>query len=114
MDARLRWVYNKTFPHIQENPSIMTRDSIQNDDDARTPGREPAHPDLDYLNAAFAHVDEGVKSGNIASGAAKGLVYSLVETLGALVGDPDLPEHARSGYEGLLEAARELRVKLER
>ena len=26
---------------------------------------------------------------------------------------PDLPEHARSGYEGLLEAARELRAKLD-
>jgi hypothetical protein len=40
-------------------------------------------------------------------------LYSLIETLGTLVGDPDLPEHARSGYEGLLETARELRVKLE-
>jgi hypothetical protein len=40
-------------------------------------------------------------------------LYSLIETLGTLVGDPDLPEHVRSGYEGLLETARELRVKLE-
>ena len=54
-----------------------------------------------------------VKSGGIASGAAKGLLYSLIETLGTLVGDPDLPEHARSGYEGLLETARELRTKLD-
>jgi hypothetical protein len=36
-----------------------------------------------------------------------------METLGALIGDPDLPEHARSGYEGLLETARELRARLE-
>lgn len=71
-------------------------------------------PGMEQLDAALSHVDQQVSSGNIASGAAKGIVYSLIETLGALVGDPDLPEHARSGYEGLLEAARELRAKLER
>ena len=43
---------------------------------------------------------------------AKGILYSLIETLGALVGDPDLPEHSRVGYEGLLETARELRAKI--
>lgn len=91
----------------------MTGDDMHKQD-AQKPGGTPAQPDLEHLNAAFTHVDEGVKSGSIAAGAAKGLVYSLVETLGALVGDPDLPEHARSGYEGLLEAARELRSKLER
>lgn len=91
----------------------MTGDDLHKQD-AQTPGSAPAQPDLEHLNAAFTHVDEGVKSGHIAAGAAKGLVYSLIETLGALVGDPDLPEHARSGYQGLLEAARELRVKLER
>ncbi|TAM06317.1 MAG: hypothetical protein EPN70_06180 [Paraburkholderia sp.] len=91
----------------------MTSDDMHKQD-AQTPGGEPAQPDLEHLSAAFNHVDEGVKSGKIAAGAARGLVYSLVETLGALVGDPDLPEHARSGYQGLLEAARELRVKLER
>jgi hypothetical protein len=95
----------------------MTSDDTQKHD-AQAPGAGAPQPvpqsDLDNLNAAFSHVDEGVKSGSIAAGAAKGLVFSLIETLGALVGDPDLPEHARSGYEGLLEAARELRVKLER
>ncbi|WP_321846005.1 hypothetical protein [Paraburkholderia bannensis] len=91
----------------------MTSDDTQKHD-AQAPGANAPQTDLDNLNAAFSHVDEGVKSGNIAAGAAKGLVFSLIETLGALVGDPDLPEHARSGYEGLLEAARELRVKLER
>jgi hypothetical protein len=89
----------------------MTSDDLHKQD-AQTPGGEQAQPDLEHLNAALAHVNEGVKSGRIAAGAAKGLVYSLVETLGALVGDPDLPEHARSGYQGLLEAARELRAKL--
>ena len=70
-------------------------------------------PEIEQLDAALSHVNQQVSTGGIASGAAKGIVYSLIETLGALVGDPDLPEHARSGYEGLLEAARELRAKLE-
>lgn len=91
----------------------MTSDDTHKQD-AQTPGGGQPQPDLEHLNAAFSHVDEGVKSGSIAAGAAKGMLYSLIETLGALVGDPDLPEHARSGYEGLLEAARELRVKIER
>ncbi|HTH60799.1 MAG TPA: hypothetical protein VL689_11670 [Paraburkholderia sp.] len=84
-------------------------------DDSQKPETKPQdRPDLENLNAALTHVDQGVQSGSIAAGAAKGIVFSLIETLGALVGDPDLPEHARSGYEGLLEAARELRAKLER
>ena len=84
-------------------------------DDLQKPEKKPQEqPDLAHLNAAFSYVDEGVQSGSMAAGAAKGLLYSLIETLGALVGDPDLPEHARAGYEGLLEAARELRVKVDR
>lgn len=71
-------------------------------------------PDLEHLDAAVSHVNELVSSGSIATSAAKGILYSVIETLGALLGDPDLPEHARSGYEGLLESARELRVKLDR
>ncbi|MGH8779493.1 hypothetical protein [Paraburkholderia sp.] len=71
-------------------------------------------PDLEQLDAAVSHVDELVSSGSIATSAARGILYSLIETLGTLVGDPDLPEHARSGYEGLLESARELRVKIDR
>ena len=77
-------------------------------------GKPAEQPELEHLDAAVSHVGEMVKSGNIAASAARGILYSLIETLGALVGDPDLPEHARSGYEGLLETARELRVKLER
>ena len=71
-------------------------------------------PDLEHLDAAVSHVGEMVQSGSIAASAARGMLYSLIETLGTLVGDPDLPEHARSGYEGLLETARELRLKIER
>jgi hypothetical protein len=88
----------------------MTRDVSQKQE---TDDRDE-RPELEHLDAAISHVDQLVSSGGIASGAAKGLLYSLIETLGTLVGDPDLPEHARSGYEGLLETARELRVKLER
>jgi len=58
-------------------------------------------------------VSQLVHSGDIAASAARGLVYSLIETLGVLVGDPDLPAHVRSGYEGLLETARELSAKLD-
>ncbi|HEV3106484.1 MAG TPA: hypothetical protein VGZ01_12425 [Trinickia sp.] len=75
-------------------------------------GEASPKPPLDQLDAALNHVDTLLTSGNIALSAAKGILYSLIETLGALVGDPDLPEHSRAGYEGLLETARELRVKL--
>lgn len=70
------------------------------------------NPDVDHLNDALNHVDTLLSSGNIAVSAAKGILYSLIETLGALVGDPDLPEHSRAGYEGLLETAREMRAKV--
>lgn len=70
-------------------------------------------PDADQLSEALAHLNSAVETDSIASGAARGLVYSVMETLGTLIGDPDLPEHARSGYEGLLETARELRARLE-
>lgn len=68
-------------------------------------------PDFEHLDAAVHHLQEQITAGNIAASAAKGILYSLIETLGAVVGDPDLPEHARSGYEGLLETLRELSLK---
>lgn len=80
--------------------------------DPNRPDQEPTPPDVDHLNDALNHVDTLLSSGNIAVSAAKGILYSLIETLGALVGDPDLPEHSRAGYEGLLETARELRAKI--
>ena len=73
---------------------------------------EPSRPELGHLNDALNHVNTSLSSGNMAVSAAKGILYSLIETLGALVGDPDLPEHSRAGYEGLLETARELRAKV--
>ncbi|WP_250472372.1 hypothetical protein [Caballeronia sp. GAFFF1] len=78
-----------------------------------SPNVDEAHPNVEHFDAAITHVGESVAAGRMAAGAAKGILYSLIETLGTLVGDPDLPSHARSGYEGLLETARELRAKIE-
>ena len=67
----------------------------------------------EHLEAALDHLEHAIHSGSIATGAAKGLLYSVMETLGVLVGDPALPDQLRDGYEGLLETARELRARLE-
>ena len=64
---------------------------------------------LENLEAAVDHLHKSIESQSIAVGAAKGILFSLIETLGALIGDPDLPEHARSGYEALRDKASELR-----
>ena len=69
-------------------------------------------PGHDYFLDAVNHIDEAVASNTIAPGAAKGLVYSLVETLGTMVGDPDLPSHLKSGYMGALDLAVELEARL--
>lgn len=69
---------------------------------------------LENLEAAVAHLHKSIESQSIAVGAAKGILFSLIETLGALIGDPDLPEHARSGYEALRDKASELRGGLDR
>ena len=71
--------------------------------------------EIDEFESALSHVDSQLSSGNIAVsawGPLRRIRELLIETLGALVGDPDLPEHSRSGYEGLLETARELRLKV--
>ncbi len=73
------------------------------------------HDDLpreDSLRAAITHVDEAVSSHRIALGTAQCIIYSLIEVLGSMIGDPDLPSHIRSGYEGLLDTARKLQEKL--
>jgi len=69
-------------------------------------------PGHDYFLDAVNHIDEAVTNKTIAIGAAKGIVYSLVETLGTMVGDPDLPAHIKSGYMGVLDLAVELEAKL--
>jgi hypothetical protein len=92
-------------PETKRNEAMTSDPSKQPDEDASS-------KQLEQLDAALSHVHTSLTTGSIAVGAAKGIVYSVIETLGALVGDPDLPEHSRSGYEGLLETARELRSKL--
>ena len=72
----------------------------------------PGQPEQEHFHAAITHVGHQLSTGSIAVSAAKGILFCFIETLGTLVGDPDLPAHARSGYEGLLETARELRAKL--
>ena len=69
-------------------------------------------PGHDYFLDAVNHIDEAVANNTIAASAAKGLVFSLVETLGAMVGDLDLPSHLKSGYMGALDLAVELEAKL--
>ena len=46
------------------------------------------------------------------AGAPKGILYGLLEAIGTMVGDVNLPEHMRSGYEGLQETLREVGIKL--
>ena len=70
-------------------------------------------PAKDHFIQAISHVDESVKTSGMAIGAAKGILYSLTETLGTMIGDPDLPSHMRSGYEGALELAHELKAKID-
>ncbi len=74
----------------------------------------PRPSQLEQMEAAVDHLHASVESQSIAAGAARGLAFSLVETLGALIGDPDLPEHARSGYQALRDKADELMAALER
>ena len=46
------------------------------------------------------------------AGAPKGILYGLLEANGTMNGDVDLPEHMRSGYEGMQETLREIGIKL--
>ncbi|MCW0014651.1 hypothetical protein [Burkholderia pseudomallei] len=66
----------------------------QKPDDALPHDDEPT---LEQLEAAVDHPHDSIQSHSIAAGAAQGILFSLLEPLGALVGPPDLPEHARSG-----------------
>ncbi|KMQ80715.1 hypothetical protein BPMI_04312 [Candidatus Burkholderia pumila] len=69
---------------------------------------DPTQPGVEHFDAGITHVDE-----SYAAGAAKGILYSIIETLGTLVGGPDLPSHTSSGYEDMIETAQELRAKIE-
>jgi len=69
-------------------------------------------PEGQHFHDAVSHLDDLISADGIPASAAKGIIYSLVETLGSIVGDPDLPAHVVSGYEGALELAREVQAKL--
>ncbi len=70
-------------------------------------------PHPQHLEEALQHLDHALGKGQIAVGAAKGLIYSLVETLGVLVGDPALPDQLRDAYEGLQEKAHALKDRID-
>jgi len=65
------------------------------------------------LQAAIIHVDESITKQSIPLAAARGIIYSLIEMLGAMMGTPNLPEHLLSGYQGLFETANELEAKIQ-
>jgi len=96
-------------------PSYATHKAITMNTDSRKPSEPESRetPPVEHMSDALEHIHSAVEADSIAAGAAKGLIYSIIETLGALVGDPDLPEHVRSGYLGLLETAREIRARVE-
>lgn len=73
---------------------------------------EQKRQQFEHISAAVDHLETGVTTGSIATGAAKGILYGLFEAVGTIIGDPDLPEHMRSGYEGIQETLRELGAKL--
>lgn len=70
-------------------------------------------PALENIASAVDHIGHSVKTQSISLSAALGLIYSITETLGVLIGDPDLPRHIHSGYEGLAEIALELQTRIE-
>ncbi len=74
---------------------------------------ENKEPKLEQLEAAVDHLHRSIETQSIAMSAAKGMLFSLIETLGVLVGDPDLPAQARSGYEALRDKVQELKVTIE-
>jgi hypothetical protein len=72
----------------------------------------PPPPEFDRLHAAVDHVRHALAADSMPVHAAEGLLLGLVSVIGTLAGDAQLPEHLRSGYEGLLEVSRELLWKI--
>lgn len=69
-------------------------------------------PSSEHFQSALDHVNKHLSLGEMTAGAAKGILYSLSEVLGTVIGDPNLPEHIKSGYQGVLEIVREVQLKL--
>lgn len=70
------------------------------------------HPDFDRLHAGVEHVRDLLDTDSIPVQAAEGLLMGLVSVIGTLAGDPQLPTHLRTGFDGLLELAHELLWKI--
>lgn len=70
-------------------------------------------PSHEQFVDAINHVDDNFSGSDLLQSTAKGLIYSILETLGSIVGDPDLPSHLRSGYEGAMDLAREVEARIE-
>lgn len=70
----------------------------------------PSHEDF---VGAINHVDDSFSNSDLLQSTAKGLMYSILEALGSVVGDPDLPSHLRSGYEGAIELAKEVQARID-
>lgn len=77
-----------------------------------TPTMQKAHQ-LEDMKAAIEHIDHSIQNQSISLSAALGLIYSITETVGVIIGDPDLPRHIHNGYEGLAEVAIELQIKIQ-
>ena len=70
-------------------------------------------PSHEQFVDAIKHVDDSFSSSDLLQSTAKGLIYSILETLGTVLGDPDLPAHLRSGYEGAIELAQEVEARIQ-
>jgi len=70
-------------------------------------------PDPKMFEESLKYIDENLELGKISAGAAKGILYSIVEVLGSVVGDPLLPEHIKSSYQAILDLAEEVQLKNE-
>ena len=70
-------------------------------------------PSHEHFVDAIKYVDDSFANSDLLQSTAKGLIYSILETLGTLIGDPDLPAHLRSGYEGAVDLAREVEARIE-
>ncbi len=67
---------------------------------------------MEHLDAAINHVDALLASDDSSVKAVRGILFSLSQTLGSKVGDPNLPDHIQTGYAKLHDAVNFLHSKL--
>ena len=67
---------------------------------------------IEHLDAAIGHVDALLASDDSSVKAVRGILFSLSQTLGNRVGDPNLPEHIQTGYAKLHDVVNLLHAKL--